>query len=579
MRPLSAPSSPSVCHGLSAWAFAALLLCSSALPRVALAQTVGASTVAHGCNGNHIRTWGLRAQLARAQSCMYPDRLAEITPGGRLTFSSGDTLRFATPQVRDALYGARDAGVSIQVNSAFRNLLEQWWLHTARSPACGAVATPGSSNHESGSAIDVQNYSSARAALEARGCRWPNISADPWHFDCVSAPRTTVLVFQRLWNLNNPGDRISEDNSWGPQTEARLRASPIAGFANDGCAPVSCDRTAGRFTFSCDGPNSGAHCVSLNVPGDPDSWADNYLCSAADEGFAWSTTGPIAGMRCVSVTESADPHASAWANVHACAPAQAPYELRWSSSGAVAGWDCVHFNEAADPGTWTDNFLCARAVSRFENGDFAFSASGTLSDMTCESVNEPSDPHTWSDNFFCSRRPVGMVWSHDGPIDGMRCTLVNEPADAQAAAWMDNYLCLPEDSPYLFTWSSSGPLSGQTCVRWYEAADLAGTWHDNYLCVSDAPTPDAGVALPDAALFTDDAAFFAADAGVLTRDAARTLDAGSDREVPREGGGIASNCGCRVTRSSPPSPAWFALGALGLLVARRRRRAGAPRDV
>lgn len=542
------------------------LLAASFAATRAHAQTVGEAFVAHGCSGSVIRDWGLRSQLARAQSCMYPDRLVEITPGGGLTFSSGDTLRFATPQVRSALYGSRDADVAIQVNSAFRNLLEQWWLHTARSPACGAVATPGSSNHESGSAIDVQNYGSARGALEARSCNWPNISADPWHFDCVAAPRTTVLVFQRLWNLNNPGDRIAEDNSWGPMTEARLRASPIRGFANDGCAPPSCDRTAGRFTFSCDGVNAGAHCVSVNEPGDPDSWADNYVCSAADEGLAWSTSGPIAGMRCVNVTEGADAQAAAWADNYACAPSQAPYELAWSSAGAIAGWDCVHFNEAADAGTWTDNFLCARAVSRFENGDWAFSGAGTLEDMVCISVNEPSDPDTWTDNFFCSREEVGMVWSHDGEIDGMRCTLVSESSDEEAAAWMDNYLCLPEDSPYVFTWSSAGPIEGQTCVRWYEGADLAGTWNDNYLCVSDAPTPDAGVSMT------------VVDAGGMSMpmtDAGRTttgIDAASGEE-PRPPGSITPGCGCRVNRTRAPSLSFFvALAMLGVLVLRRRRR-------
>ncbi len=556
MQPLRSSRKPS--SRVARWLLVSVVSLAASVSVRASAQTVGESVVAHGCSGSVIADWGLRAQLARAQSCLYPERLVEVTPGGGLTFSGSDTLRFATPQVRDALYGSRDAGVSIQVNSAFRNLLEQWWLHTARSPACGAVATPGSSNHESGSAIDVQNYGSARGALEARGCSWPNISADPWHFDCVAAPRSTVVTFQRLWNLNNPGDRIAEDNSWGPMTEARLRASPIAGFAIDGCAPPSCDRTAGRFTFSCDGVNAGTHCVSVNEPGDPDSWADNYLCSAADEGFVWSASGDVPDMRCVNVTEAADPHAAAWADDFACAPSQAPYELAWSSAGAIAGWDCVHFNEAADPGTWTDNFLCARATSRFENGDWAFSASGELDDMRCESVDEPGDPDTWADNLFCSREEVGMVWSTSGPLDDMTCTSVTEPSDMQAAAWSDNYLCLPEDSPYVFTWSSAGPIEGQTCVRWYEAADLAGTWTDNYLCVSDAPTPDAGV------LALDASAAMGRDAGPSSGvDAARV-------DGPR--GAISAGCGCRASHRDRPTTAWLTLTLLVAILITRRRR-------
>ncbi len=205
-------------------------------PLPASAQTVGERATAHGCTTSAIEDWGLLAQLGRAQACMDPSGLVELRPGGSLTFADRGP-HFSTPQARDALYGARDTGVAIQVNSAFRNLLEQYWLYIATSPACGAVATPGSSNHESGSAFDIQEYASARAALEARGCDWPNIASDPWHFDCAPSPRRTVLHFQRLWNLNNPGDRIDEDNVWGPQTQARLRASPIAGFADDGCGP------------------------------------------------------------------------------------------------------------------------------------------------------------------------------------------------------------------------------------------------------------------------------------------------------------------------------------------------------
>ena len=40
----------------------------------------------------------------------------------------------------------------------------------------------------------------------------------------------TVLAFQRLWNRNNPRDRIAEDGDYGPATESRLRRTPADGF-------------------------------------------------------------------------------------------------------------------------------------------------------------------------------------------------------------------------------------------------------------------------------------------------------------------------------------------------------------
>lgn len=61
-----------------------------------------------------------------------------------------------------------------------------------------------------------------------------NVPGDPVHFEHLSSPDIRgkdVEAFQRLWNRNNPGDQISEDGDYGPQTEARLKKSPATGFA------------------------------------------------------------------------------------------------------------------------------------------------------------------------------------------------------------------------------------------------------------------------------------------------------------------------------------------------------------
>ncbi|MCA1663750.1 MAG: hypothetical protein LC659_05705, partial [Myxococcales bacterium] len=41
----------------------------------------------------------------------------------------------------------------------------------------------------------------------------------------------SVLAFQKLWNLNNPADKIAEDGAYGPMTGAKIAASPATGFA------------------------------------------------------------------------------------------------------------------------------------------------------------------------------------------------------------------------------------------------------------------------------------------------------------------------------------------------------------
>jgi hypothetical protein len=65
----------------------------------------------------------------------------------------------------------------------------------------------------------------------------------------VNIQGTSVLAFQRLWNLNRPEDPIDEDGIYGPQTEARLEASPIAGF---GISSTCGQSFEARFTLAAD---------------------------------------------------------------------------------------------------------------------------------------------------------------------------------------------------------------------------------------------------------------------------------------------------------------------------------------
>jgi MYXO-CTERM domain-containing protein len=175
-----------------------------------------------------------------------------------------------------------------------------------------------------------------------------------------------------------------------------------------------------------------------------------------------------------------------------------------------------------------------------------------------------------------------MQWSVDGPIAGMNCVNVTESADEHAAAWSDNFLCLPPDAPYDMRWSSAGPIAGWTCVRWYEGADLDGTWGDNYLCVVERPsagdggTVDAGASSPtpiDAGIAEPvDASSSELDDGSIV-----AFDGSVDAAIADDVDGSGCSCAVPGRTSREPSRALHALAALlALALARRRVRRTVP---
>ncbi len=145
------------------------------------------------------------------------------------------------------------------------------------------------------------------------------------------------------------------------ETEACPRGcTRHAAGENDTCAaaPPSCRRTTGPFTWSCDGPIAGQHCVALTEPADPDGWSNNYLCSPTDLGVRWSNAGPVPGMRCTAIIEPREPAPHAWSDNYLCVPTSSTYTFVWARSGPIAGRTCLPWNEPQDPHDWGDNYLC-----------------------------------------------------------------------------------------------------------------------------------------------------------------------------------------------------------------------------
>lgn len=178
----------------------------------------------------------LSVQIAREVDCLMPGQLVEFVEGPSIAFAGSAVLPYVSSDARDALYAAT-AGSSnvIQVTSAFRTVVQQYllrrWFELGR---CGitAAAAPGSSNHESGRAIDVSNYDVWITALDAQG--WAHdVPGDPVHFDHLASPDirgADVLAFQRLWNRNAPDDPVTEDGNYGAATEDRVKRAPAEGF-------------------------------------------------------------------------------------------------------------------------------------------------------------------------------------------------------------------------------------------------------------------------------------------------------------------------------------------------------------
>ncbi len=206
-----------------------------ATPLPAMTGTVE-QAISGGCSTTSVK--GLSEQIVAQMNCLVPDALAALPARSNLTESAA-TFAYLQPKAKDALVAALDANPSksLSINSMLRTVAQQYvlyrWSQTGR---CGIAlaATPGRSNHESGLALDTSEYSSWRAALEARAFAWFG-SADKVHFDYAGSGKSDlrgidVKAFQMLWNVNHPDDPIGEDGSYGSKTATRLSKSPAGGF-------------------------------------------------------------------------------------------------------------------------------------------------------------------------------------------------------------------------------------------------------------------------------------------------------------------------------------------------------------
>ena len=181
---------------------------------------------------------GLATQLVEEIQCLRPGTMKRIDGVDGLELGAAVFPYLQTPAADALMTAQKVRNVSLSLNSGLRTLPQQFllyrWYKTGRC-GIGLAATPGTSNHESAIAVDVQDNAAWRSALQGKGFRWLGAS-DPVHYDftgkgAVDIRGLSVQAFQRLWNRNHPEDKIGEDGKYGTDTEKRLSRSPANGFA------------------------------------------------------------------------------------------------------------------------------------------------------------------------------------------------------------------------------------------------------------------------------------------------------------------------------------------------------------
>jgi hypothetical protein len=108
--------------------------------------------------------------------------------------------------------------------------------------------------------------------------------------------------------------------------------------------------------------------------------------------------------------------------------------------------------------------------------------------MECTKVDR-----TYYDNYgvkfvdkknLCLSKNLGLKWSNEGNIDDMKCTKIIDPFDPNG--WDNDYLCLPNNSPYNLTWSQNGKILNKKNVKWNSDND-----DKNYLCINNNPNSNS----------------------------------------------------------------------------------------
>jgi GH24 family phage-related lysozyme (muramidase) len=199
------------------------------------AKTVEQAAIEGGCSTSVANP--LSEQLITEMLCQADGSMKSIKGKQYISLGSAAFGWLQSKAADQLLKVVGDKKSTLTINSGLRTLPQQYLLYRWKNLGlCGitAAAAPGRSNHNGGLAIDVNSYSSWTSTMSKYGWKWYGDGDKP-HFDYTGSGTEDVrelstLAFQKLWNANNPNDKISEDGVYGTNTEKRLQQSPIEGF-------------------------------------------------------------------------------------------------------------------------------------------------------------------------------------------------------------------------------------------------------------------------------------------------------------------------------------------------------------
>lgn len=118
------------------------------------------------------------------------DNTVVHTPDGPMVRRDGHMISTRIAKQFDAMVAAaRKDGVSLRINSAYRSYAEQVVLWNQYGHDTSRVARPGTSNHQSGTAIDFLNTPGSWSWLKANASRFGlhNYPPEAWHYSLTGS--------------------------------------------------------------------------------------------------------------------------------------------------------------------------------------------------------------------------------------------------------------------------------------------------------------------------------------------------------------------------------------------------------
>ncbi len=204
-------------------------------------------------------TTRLSAQLAAQMNCIKSDIFSSITdiPNVRLDQAANPFIQSRAARALRHIASTRP-NKTFHINSSWRSVVQQHVLKGWEG-SCGIriAADPGTSNHESGLAIDVpwETTRDFKKSLKRNNWLWYcEEYGNGRRKGCKDVPhhtfqggrdvrRLSVKAFQMLWNNAHPNDRIKVNGVYDKATARRINKAPLEGFA----AGTTCGNDALAF--------------------------------------------------------------------------------------------------------------------------------------------------------------------------------------------------------------------------------------------------------------------------------------------------------------------------------------------